>query len=302
MTRESDNEKLPSRSISFVKRFRTPLLLFFASILGVILSIIATRSNPALTYKTYDRPTAKIHTLQIPANSGYRIDIATADRLETVRNLAEKNDALAAINAGFFDPNNGQTTSFIVRGGKLIADPRKNARFINNPDLQPYLSRMLNRGEWRQYRCRNGEKFSIAFHADPIPSGCEIRNSIGAGPRLLPRMTAREEAFTVSEKGRVIRDSIGVNQRNARSAIGITGEGNLILVMVERKTPNGGLSLPELASFLTGLGVVEALNLDGGSSSSFYYQGISEYGQTDKNGAPVKRPIKSALILRKSSR
>jgi hypothetical protein len=288
------------RSILPGKGFPRWLLLFFALVLGLVLLALSVRSSPSLTYRSYDRPSAKIHTLLIPANQGYRLAIAVSDNLNYLQNLAAKNQAIAAINGGFFDPKNGLTTSFIIQRGKLVADPRKNDRLMKNPALQPYLSRMLNRGEWRQYRCGNLMKSSIAWRGDLVPSGCEIINSLGAGPRLLPRLTAKEEAFTVSAKGRIIRDSIGVDQRNARSAIGITKEGNLLWVMAERKSSKGGLSLPELASFLTGLGVVEALNLDGGSSSSFYYQGMSEYGQVDKKGAPVKRPIKSAIILQKS--
>ncbi|MEG3438099.1 phosphodiester glycosidase family protein [Pannus brasiliensis CCIBt3594] len=280
-----------------MNRFSRWFLLFFASLTGLVLLTLSIRANPSLEYKTFDRPGTRIHTLLIPANSGYRVGIAVSENLEPLKNIAEKNKAIAAMNAGYFDPKNGQTTSFIIRNGRLVADPRKNDRLMKNPDLQPYLSRILNRGEWRQYRCGNKFQYSIDSRNSPIPSGCEILNSVGAGPVLLPKLTAREEAFTVYEKGKLIRDSIGVNQRNARSAIGITKDGDLLWVMVEKKSINGGFTLPELANFVKGMGAIEALNLDGGSSSSFYYQGISEYGQIDKDGAPVKRPIKSALIL-----
>jgi exopolysaccharide biosynthesis protein len=58
-----------------------------------------------------------------------------------------------------------------------------------------------------------------------------------------------------------------------------------------------GISLAELAKFLKTLGVEEGMNLDGGSSSSFYYQGKTYYGKLDKQRNPVKRPVKSVLIL-----
>lgn len=57
------------------------------------------------------------------------------------------------------------------------------------------------------------------------------------------------------------------------------------------------MSLPELANFMKSLGVKEALNLDGGSSSSLYYQGKTFYGKVDLEGKTIKRPVKSVLVL-----
>jgi exopolysaccharide biosynthesis protein len=39
------------------------------------------------------------------------------------------------------------------------------------------------------------------------------------------------------------------------------------------------------------------MNLDGGSSSSFYYKGKTFYGKVNENGNPIKRPVKSALLI-----
>ena len=58
-----------------------------------------------------------------------------------------------------------------------------------------------------------------------------------------------------------------------------------------------GVSLSELAEFMGTLGVDEALNLDGGSSSSLYYQGRTYYGRVDTEGSPIERPVKSVLLV-----
>lgn len=171
---------------------------------------------------------------------------------------------------------------------------------MDNPDLQSYLKQILNRSEWRQYQCQDGIRYAIAFHQDPMPSGCQLVNSVGGGPRLFPDLTAETEAFVTYQNGQIVRDALGLNRRNARTAIAITSEGDLIWVMVAQKPekPNdSGMTLPELADFLKSLGVREALNLDGGSSSSFYYQGTTFYGKVDREGKIVKRPVKSALVL-----
>lgn len=55
--------------------------------------------------------------------------------------------------------------------------------------------------------------------------------------------------------------------RSARTALGIDTQGRIILVVVEGKTGVDGTNLIQLADVLIDLGVVSAINLDGGGSS-----------------------------------
>jgi hypothetical protein len=92
-------------------------------------------------------------------------------------------------------------------------------------------------------------------------------NLVGAGPLLL-------------EKGEIVLDptlekfSVAFGKQNAsRSAIATLNNGKLILLAVHNR-PNGkGPNLQELAMILKRLGAVDALNLDGGSSTSLYLGG-----------------------------
>jgi exopolysaccharide biosynthesis protein len=71
--------------------------------------------------------------------------------------------------------------------------------------------------------------------------------------------------------------------------------------MVAQKpdSPNdSGMSLTEMATFLKNLGAEKAINLDGGSSASLYYQGQTAYGKVDKQGNHLKRPVKSVLLIK----
>ena len=45
------------------------------------------------------------------------------------------------------------------------------------------------------------------------------------------------------------------------------------------------------------LGTVKAMNLDGGSSVSLYYDDRAVYGRVDKEGKVIQRSIKSALVV-----
>lgn len=289
-------------NMKFMHFFRvTSLFLGLSISLLTCSNSINTNPNQIL-YRKKVLPSSIAHILSIPSNNSYHITLKVSPQVDFVERFASEPNILAVLNAGFFDPKNQKTTSYILQNGKLTGNPQQNERLMNNPDLQSYLKQILNRSEWRQYQCENIVKYSIAFHQDPIPPNCQLINSIGGGPRLLPSLTAETEAFITKQNGQIVRDALGYNQRNARTAIGITEDNHLIWIMIAQKPeqPKSGMSLPELANFLKILGVKEALNLDGGSSSSLYYQGKTFYGKIDPEGKIIKRPVKSVIVLQKN--
>ncbi len=64
-----------------------------------------------------------------------------------------------------------------------------------------------------------------------------------------------------------------INEQAARSAIGITPSGNVIIATVHARIGGGGASLNDMAQIMLQLGVTDALNLDGGSSTTLYLGG-----------------------------
>jgi exopolysaccharide biosynthesis protein len=85
---------------------------------------------------------------------------------------------------------------------------------------------------------------------------------LGAGPLLVLNKQIVVDA--VSEKF-----SKGFQQQKAsRSAIAINQQGQLMMVAVHNRIGGSGASLKELAQIMQNLGAVDALNLDGGSSTS----------------------------------
>ncbi len=251
--------------------------------------------KPEIQYKSYTSATSIIHTLQIPAASHFVITPAISPELDSLENFAQKHQALGAINGGFFDPVNSQSASHIIIKAQQVAAPRTNDRLINNPNLTPYLPKILNRSEFRRYRCGNIWSYDITLHTAATPTGCQLVDALGGGPSLLP-LTLVEEGFLAIEAGKTIRDSLGSSQGNARSAVAIKGS-DIIFVMVAQTNPSSGMSLQALADFMKTLGVDKAINLDGGSSSALYYNGKTIYGKLDEKGNQTKRPIKSALLI-----
>ncbi|WP_049783778.1 phosphodiester glycosidase family protein [Acaryochloris marina] len=253
---------------------------------------------PTMQYQKQELSQATVHVLRIPNHPRYTVRLDVVDGLQTVADFAQGTPKpVAVINGGYFDPANQLTTSYIRRGGQILADPTQNSRLVDNPDLKVYLPKILNRSEFRQYQCGAKTTYAITSYNQPIPPDCTLNYALGAGPQLLPQLTSQAEGFTDSVDGQVIRDAIGSRQPNARSAVGITDKGEVIWVLVEQQSATKpGLSLPELADFMEQQGAASALNLDGGSSSSLVYQDQVITGRS-LQGEPLLRPVKSVLMV-----
>jgi hypothetical protein len=266
-------------------------------------SVVPTvASSPPKTIRYFERtlPQGIAHVLLIPTNSRFLVTPALSPKVSTVEEFAQKHRAIAIFNAGFFDPVNQKSTSYVILQGKLVADPKQNERLVDNPKLKPYLNQIFNRTEFRRYLCGQTIRYDIVPHRESSPAGCRLVDAIGAGPRLLPQLTSVQEGFVDTTNG---RDALGSNQPNARTAVGITNDDTVVLVMMAQKTSdptNSGISLPALADFLKTLGVQKAMNLDGGSSSSLDYNGKTIYGKVDLQGNLIKRPVKSVLLVQEN--
>ena len=277
--------------------FNLGLISFF---LLHLLIFPAKSSSREISYQTYPQPQSIVHIITIPHQSNWEILPAATDKLATLKKFVGQSSAIAGINGGFFDPKNQQTTSYILQQGKVLADPRNNIGLIENLKIQPYLGKILNRSEFRSYLCGKDIQYDITLHSDPIPLGCQLQDALGAGPKILPLETSVQEGFVAYKNGKLVRNAIGTTSRNARSAIAIAKNQDILLVMVaQRSHENSGMSLSELANFLAKLGVVKAMNLDGGSSSALSYQGQIVYGRLDREGNEVKRSLKSVLLVTK---
>lgn len=264
---------------------------------------IASTPSPTPTsirYSTHRLPKSQVHTILIPP-SRFTVMPAVAPNTANLETFAQQSNPIAILNAGFFDPQNQLSTSYVVLEGQTVADPTQNDRLMNNPDLVPYLSKILDRSEFRRYECGQTLEYDITLHSEATPRGCRLLDAVGAGPQLLPELTLEQEGFTDTDaSGTVIRDAIGSSQPNARTAIGITSDGSILWVMAAQlpQIPASGLSLPELAEFMKTLGTVKAMNLDGGSSSALFYDGATIHGKLDGQGNPIDRPVKSVLLLK----
>jgi hypothetical protein len=116
------------------------------------------------------------------------------------------------------------------------------------------------------------------------PDFSAVPTAIGGWPILVSPDRAREWTL---RPGRA-------NPRHPRTAIGYN-ERYLFLLVVDGRQPrlSVGMTFTELADAMRELGCVEALNLDGGGSSTFWLEGRVRNSPSDL----LPRPVANALLL-----
>lgn len=123
------------------------------------------------------------------------------------------------------------------------------------------------------------------------PGGKDIYQAISGGPRLL-----RKGKLSVEHKEEGQRKGFDV-ERHPRTAVGFSRDRRiLVLAVVDGRQPGYslGMNLYELARFMLKQGCYEAMNLDGGGSSTMVVNGDVVNRPSDITGV---RPVAGALLV-----
>ncbi|MEI7032734.1 phosphodiester glycosidase family protein [Streptomyces pratensis] len=117
---------------------------------------------------------------------------------------------------------------------------------------------------------------------------------VGAGPRLL-----RAGATDINiEANGVATTALG--QRHPRTLAGVTADGALLLVTVDGRDPGGsvGATFGEAAELMRSLGAHDAMNLDGGGSTTMIVNGgLRNRPRTGDGATARERPVADALVV-----
>ncbi len=122
------------------------------------------------------------------------------------------------------------------------------------------------------------------------PEWEQMDHIMGGTPLLIQEGKIKQDIDTEQvDQGFVLK-------RHPRTAVGILPDGRWVLVVVDGRQKNLsiGMSLGELADFLASLGCVEALNLDGGGSTTIYLEGRVINSPSDSG---VERPVSDAILI-----
>lgn len=228
-----------------------------------------------------------------------RIQFVSSSNLITNKEAHNNSDSLFTINAGFFDPKNQKTVSYIVNEYQTVEDPIFNSDLMLNPALRKNMKTILDRSEFRILDCDSKLKYEIATHSSKIDFMCSIKSSAQGGPQLLPNLRLEEEFFVVKDQeGNIIRESASVLHKTARTLIGIKslpkGEQEMHVFIVTNEHP---MDIYEARDLCASYGLDSAMAFDGGSSTSMNYKKINVVS-TQESG-DTGRALKSFMIVKK---
>ncbi len=120
----------------------------------------------------------------------------------------------------------------------------------------------------------------------------KVQTAVGGGPVLI-----QQGEISIANNEELKFAGKAINDKHPRTAMGYTADGKLILMVIEGRFPGKaeGATLTQEAQMLKQVGCIEALNLDGGGSSSLLINGKPTITPTDKEG---QRPVPAVFIIR----
>lgn len=197
------------------------------------------------------------YLLSIPAT--YKIKVAWTKKLgiegERTSEMAKEHNALAAINGGAFTDNKSQTYGgsaafpggFVISNGNIIY-PTSNV----NMDKKESVTAFTKSG-----------KLIVGDYSINDLKGMDVSEAVCFIPPTL----------VLNGKGQ-ISDSTSAGL-NPRTAIGQTANGTVLFLVLDGRKNfiNSGASLKDVQDLMLKYGAVNATSLDGGFSSTMYYNG-----------------------------
>lgn len=211
--------------------------------------------------------------------------------LKTNEEVHKASGARLTVNAGFFDPSNQKTISYVVMDGLTYEDPFLNENLLSNPFLRKNLTKILNRTEFRIVQCDKKLKYEMVPHNTPVDFACDVKYSVQGGPLILPELRLEEELFLVKEGDKVVRESCSVLHKVARTVLGLK-DGDLHILIITDDNP---MDMYEVQALCKELGFERAMGLDGGSSTSMNY--LNKYNVISTKGDDAGRMLKSFLLV-----
>ncbi len=230
-----------------------------------------TTDNYTITLSEYYRNDTRIYVADVELPSAQYLKTAFANDTygknvtATTSDIAEDNNAVLAINGDYYGV---QESGYVIRNGIVYRDTASGSevlcifadgtmKVINDTDYT--AQELVAMGVW--------QAFSF-------------------GPALVENSNI---AVDVDEEvGKAMAS-------NPRTAIGVIDSNHFVFVVSDGRTSESeGLSLYELATFMEGLGVETAYNLDGGGSSTMYFNGYVVNNPT--SGRSIKERSVSDII------
>lgn len=241
-------------------------------------------------------------------------DTSRGRRLKPAEYYSQNNHPEIVVNGSFFSFQTNRNLNVVMNNGRVLA---YNITALKRKQTDSFLYTTRSAIGFTKKKkadiawifTDSGRRYPYAFQNSPVftrgtkpvptlgdlrtlePSGSwKMKTAIGGGPVLVmkgeKRITNKEEQMFLN----------GDADLHPRTAMGITRDNQLIILMVEGRNPGiaSGASLEDMAEIFLDLKCVEALNLDGGGSSCMLINGEETIKVSDKTG---QRPVPAVLMI-----
>ncbi|AUZ88029.1 exopolysaccharide biosynthesis protein [Arthrobacter agilis] len=212
-----------------------------------ISTVVTGTGDETVTYYVADVELADATTLR----SAFAEDSFGENITDTTSAIAEANEAIFAINGDYYG---FRDTGIVIRNGVVYRDEgaRQGLAFYTDGTVQVYdettttAEQLLADGVW---------------------------NTLSFGPSLMDDGEIAAGIEDVEVDTNFGNHSIQGEQ--PRTAVGVIDENHLVFVVVDGRSDgySDGVTMTELATIMQDLGATTAYNIDGGGSSTMYFNG-----------------------------
>lgn len=231
-----------------------------------------------ITEKTVDNTQVYIADIQTEDPSllmaGLADDTFGRNVSATTSSIAESCGAILAINGDYYG---FRDTGYVMRNGYLYRDTASGD--ADQEDLVIYEDGTMD----------------VVKESDITAEELEENGAVqiySFGPGLI-----EDGGIAVDEN-----DEVGKSMTsNPRTAIGMIGEGHYVMVVSDGRTEESeGLTLEQLAGVMQELGCTVAYNLDGGGSSTMYFNGEVVNKPTTNGNSISERKVSDIVYIAES--
>ncbi len=231
--------------------------------------------NVTITLKEYRENDTTIYVADVEVKDSSLLKTAFANNTygknvtEKTSTIASSINAILAINGDYYGV---QEYGYVLKNGTIYRNTAKS----NQQDLVIYKD-----GSWE-----------IINESDMT-----LENLVNKGAYNIlsfgPALVEDEEIVvnTNTEVGQAMKS-------NPRTAIGIIDDNHYVFVVSDGRTSaSSGLSIYELATFMKSLGCTTAYNLDGGGSSTMYFNGKVVNNPTTNGNRISERKVSDIVYI-----
>ena len=198
-----------------------------------------------------------INIIEIDPVTQKKVGVAVNEKMNKISYSAPNYQAIVAINGSYFNMKEGNSICFLKMGEQLL-DTTTSSEFKIRVTGAIYIKKgKLKLIPWNRSveKTYEGKKETI----------------LASGPLMLKDGTYYDWSMC---------DSEFIQTKHPRSAVCITKKGKILFVTVDGRSKGlaDGINIPEFAHLLKVLGGKDAINLDGGGSTTLWLSGVSENG------------------------